>query len=222
MPPDPKKPIEELLEASAKARRAEFGADPKMPNPMRARLHDEIARLGREDQQPERRSWLSLFWPQVSDRRSGRGRAYYRLGPVVGTPLRFRWRKYSTRHARAQPKRRNRRRPSGRSTLRTKWQRKQNRRRMKPSVRRPCQRSPRGQRHCVAADRRRGSRRRRCERRCKNLPTSRSRPPLRRSERGRTTRRERWMGELTKSRRLAAMRLRRTWQALVPRRGAVI
>jgi hypothetical protein len=31
MPLEPKKPIEELLEASAKARRAAFGADPKMP-----------------------------------------------------------------------------------------------------------------------------------------------------------------------------------------------
>src|SRR5437899_24843 len=34
MPPEPKNPIGELLETSATARRAEFGADPKMPNPM--------------------------------------------------------------------------------------------------------------------------------------------------------------------------------------------
>jgi Tfp pilus assembly protein FimT len=66
MPPDPKKPIEELLEASAQARRAEFGAAPEMPNPMRARLHDEIARLSREEQPRERRSWLAMLWPQIS------------------------------------------------------------------------------------------------------------------------------------------------------------
>lgn len=66
MPPEPKKPIEELLEASAKVRRAEFGADPTMPNPMRARLHDEVARLEREERPRERRSWLALFWPQIS------------------------------------------------------------------------------------------------------------------------------------------------------------
>jgi hypothetical protein len=66
MPPEPRKPIEELLEASAKARRAEFGVDPKMPNPMRARLHDEIARIGRKDE-PERRSrWLGTWWPRIA------------------------------------------------------------------------------------------------------------------------------------------------------------
>ena len=46
MPLEPKKPIDELLEASAKARRAAFGADPKMPNPMRAQLHHEIYTFG--------------------------------------------------------------------------------------------------------------------------------------------------------------------------------
>ncbi len=66
MPPEPKKPIEEFLEASAQARRAEFGADPGMPNPMRARLHDEIARLARAAPPAERRSWLAMFWPQIS------------------------------------------------------------------------------------------------------------------------------------------------------------
>jgi len=66
MPPDPKKPIEELLEASAQARRAEFGAAPEMPNPMRARLHDEVAHLNREKQPRERRSWLAVLWPQIS------------------------------------------------------------------------------------------------------------------------------------------------------------
>jgi hypothetical protein len=65
MQPEPKKPIEELLEASAKARRAEFGADPKMPNPMRARLHDEITRAAREEEPKARRSWnwFAMPWP---------------------------------------------------------------------------------------------------------------------------------------------------------------
>jgi hypothetical protein len=48
---EPKKPIDELLEATARARRAQFGADPKMPNPMRAQLQHEIARLGRTHEQ---------------------------------------------------------------------------------------------------------------------------------------------------------------------------
>lgn len=66
MPPEPKRPIEELLEASAKARRMAFGADAKMPNPMRARLHEEVARVERGAQPRERRSWLATFWPQIS------------------------------------------------------------------------------------------------------------------------------------------------------------
>src|SRR3954453_9033461 len=66
MPPEPKRPIEELLEASARKRRAEFGAEPQMPNPMRARLHEEIARLNRADEPKPRRSWLAIFWPQLS------------------------------------------------------------------------------------------------------------------------------------------------------------
>jgi hypothetical protein len=66
MSPEPKKPIEELLEASAKARRAEFGADPKMPNPMRARLHDEIARLGRKPESETRSGWLTMWWPRLA------------------------------------------------------------------------------------------------------------------------------------------------------------
>ena len=40
----------EILEASAKARRAAFGADPKMPNPMRTQLHHEISRLTQKDE----------------------------------------------------------------------------------------------------------------------------------------------------------------------------
>jgi len=68
MASEPKKPIEQMLEALAKARRAEFGDDPKMPNPMRARLHEEIARVGAaEDENVESRpSWITMFWPRVT------------------------------------------------------------------------------------------------------------------------------------------------------------
>jgi len=68
MPSEPKKPIEQMLEALAKARRAEFGDDAKMPNPMRARLHEEIARTGAaEDEKVESRgSWVTRFWPRVT------------------------------------------------------------------------------------------------------------------------------------------------------------
>ena len=57
-----------MLEALAKARRAEFGDDPKMPNPMRARLHEEIARAGAaEDEKVEsRESWVTRFWPRAT------------------------------------------------------------------------------------------------------------------------------------------------------------
>ena len=57
-----------MLEALAKARRAEFGEDPKMPNPMRARLHDEIARAGatEEENAESRPSWVTRFWPRVT------------------------------------------------------------------------------------------------------------------------------------------------------------
>ena len=65
MPDEPRKPIEELLQASAKARRAEFGSDPKMPNPIRARLHDEVARMSRENEPKPRRNWnwFAISWP---------------------------------------------------------------------------------------------------------------------------------------------------------------
>jgi hypothetical protein len=65
MPDEPRKSIEELLQASAKARRAEFGSDPKMPNPMRARLHEEIARAAREEEPKLRRTWnwFAISWP---------------------------------------------------------------------------------------------------------------------------------------------------------------
>jgi hypothetical protein len=64
MPPEPKKPIEELLEASARARRAAVGADPKMPNPMRAQLHHEITRLARSDECESRWRAFGISWPR--------------------------------------------------------------------------------------------------------------------------------------------------------------
>jgi hypothetical protein len=68
MASEPKKPIEQMLEALAKARRAQFGDAPKMSNPMRARLHEEIARAGAaEDEKAESRaSWVTRFWPRVT------------------------------------------------------------------------------------------------------------------------------------------------------------
>jgi hypothetical protein len=68
MPSEPKKPIEQMLEALAKARRAQFGDDPKMPNPMRAHLHEEIARAvaAEEEKVESRQSWLTRFWPRVT------------------------------------------------------------------------------------------------------------------------------------------------------------
>ena len=69
MASEPKKPIEQMLEALAKARRAQFGDDPKMPNPMRVRLHDEIARTGTSDDEKveeSRASWITMFWPRLT------------------------------------------------------------------------------------------------------------------------------------------------------------
>src|SRR5262245_51540935 len=68
MASEPKKPIEQMLEALAKARRAQFGDDPKMPNPMRARLHEEIGRVGgaEADNAESRPSWVTMFWPRVT------------------------------------------------------------------------------------------------------------------------------------------------------------
>jgi hypothetical protein len=68
MPSEPKKPIEQMLEALAKARRAEFGGEPKMPNPMRARLHEEIARTKAADDEKvgSQESWVTRFWPRVT------------------------------------------------------------------------------------------------------------------------------------------------------------
>ena len=65
MPLEPKKPIEELLETSAKARRAAFGADPKMPNPMRTQLHYEILRLARKDECESRWRAFGISWPRL-------------------------------------------------------------------------------------------------------------------------------------------------------------
>jgi hypothetical protein len=68
MASEPKKPIEQMLEALAKGRRAQFGEDPKMPNPMRARLHEEIARVGaaEEENLESRPSWVTMFWPRLT------------------------------------------------------------------------------------------------------------------------------------------------------------
>lgn len=66
MTPESQRSIEDSLKASAAARRAEFGPDPTMPNPMRARLHEEIARLNRAERSRPRTSWLANFWPQLS------------------------------------------------------------------------------------------------------------------------------------------------------------
>ena len=64
MPPEPKKPMEELLEASARARRAAFGADPTMPNPMRTQLHHEITRLAQKDECETRWRAFGISWPR--------------------------------------------------------------------------------------------------------------------------------------------------------------
>ena len=63
---EPKKPIEDLLDATAKARRAQFGADPKMPNPMRAQLHHEVARMARGDESQESGHWFRILWPRLA------------------------------------------------------------------------------------------------------------------------------------------------------------
>ncbi len=65
MPPEPKKKIEELLEASAQKRRAEFGRDPAMPNPMRVRLHDEIAAITGNREAAPRAQRFAWTWPRL-------------------------------------------------------------------------------------------------------------------------------------------------------------
>src|SRR6266480_1173323 len=66
MPLEPKKPIEDILEATAKARRAQFGADPKMPNPMRAQLHHEIARVAQDEDSRRSEHWFRILWPRLA------------------------------------------------------------------------------------------------------------------------------------------------------------
>ncbi len=66
MPLEPKKPIEELLETTAKARRAQLGADPKMPNPMRAQLHHEIERVAQGDDSRRSGNWFHILWPRLA------------------------------------------------------------------------------------------------------------------------------------------------------------
>src|ERR1044072_5223817 len=70
MDPQPKRPIEKLLQASASDRRAAFGTEPSMPGPMRTRLHEEISRRERERESRGAagtgRSWLARIWPQIS------------------------------------------------------------------------------------------------------------------------------------------------------------
>lgn len=63
---EPKKPIEDVLEATARARRAQFGADPKMPNPMRAQLHNEITRVARTDDSRGSENWFQILWPRLA------------------------------------------------------------------------------------------------------------------------------------------------------------
>lgn len=63
---EPKKPIEDLLEATARARRAQFGADPKMPNPMREQLHHEIARLARSIEEQRSGHFFGIPWPRLA------------------------------------------------------------------------------------------------------------------------------------------------------------
>src|SRR6476646_4240367 len=65
MPLEPKKSIDELLETFAKARRAAFGPDPKMPNPMRTQLHHEISRLARKDESKSRWRAFRISWPRL-------------------------------------------------------------------------------------------------------------------------------------------------------------
>jgi hypothetical protein len=59
---EPENPIEETLKASARKRRAEFGLNPSMPNPMRARLHEEISAMGRSEEAPRFR----FAWPRLA------------------------------------------------------------------------------------------------------------------------------------------------------------
>lgn len=63
---EPKKPIEKLLETTAKARRGQFDADPKMPNPMRAQLHHEIERVAQGDDSRRSGNWFHILWSRLA------------------------------------------------------------------------------------------------------------------------------------------------------------
>ena len=65
MSSEPKRPVEQMLEALARARRGDFGDEPKMPNPMRARLHEEIKRSEPQEDRTSH-SWLAMFWPRMA------------------------------------------------------------------------------------------------------------------------------------------------------------
>ena len=59
--------MEKLLEESAKARRAAFGAEPSLPNPMRARLHEEISRTALEKAESgESPAGFFQWWPRLA------------------------------------------------------------------------------------------------------------------------------------------------------------
>lgn len=76
--------MEELLKASARKRRDEFGPDPAMPNPMRVRLHEEIASLNRAEEKP--RFWFT--WPRLV-------LATAAVALLVALPLAWQWRQPS-------------------------------------------------------------------------------------------------------------------------------
>jgi hypothetical protein len=79
---EPEQPIEEMLKASARKRRAEFGSDPSMPNPMRARLHEEIAPVGRPEEKLPR---FRFAWPRLA-------LATAAVALLVGLPILWQWR----------------------------------------------------------------------------------------------------------------------------------
>ena len=66
MSSDPKRPIENLVEQSARTRRVAFGSEPKMPNPMRAQLHEEIERQNCSTGAPARASLFQVFWLRLA------------------------------------------------------------------------------------------------------------------------------------------------------------
>jgi hypothetical protein len=80
---EPDQPMDELLKASARKRRAEFGSDPSMPNPMRVRLHEEITSVNREKEWPSRR--FGFAWPRFA-------LAAATAILIVGLPILWQWR----------------------------------------------------------------------------------------------------------------------------------